>query len=110
MTALAGPIRTAVRESSLVAVLGQLDTASIRILADAHPRGRSAPAFAVLLDVASWRNPEAQGTPELDAAAAVLRNAGWRVTKVRCGEPTALAWQMLLSGFTSSARTTPVLR
>lgn len=110
LTALAGPIRSAVRESSLVAVLGRVDTASLRILADAHPRGRSAPAFAVLLDVATWRNPEGDGTPELDAAAAVLRNAGWRVTKVRCGDPTALAWEMLLSGFTSSARTTPVLR
>jgi uncharacterized protein (DUF58 family) len=110
LTALAAPIRTAVRESSLVAVLGRLDPASVRILADAHPRGRSAPAFAVLLDVATWRDPDAEGSAELEATAAVLRNAGWRVTKVRCGDTTALAWQVLLSGFASSARATAVLR
>jgi uncharacterized protein (DUF58 family) len=110
LTPLAAPIRTAVRESSLVAVLGRLDAASIRILADAHPRGRSASALAVLLDVATWRDPDAAASSELDAAAAVLRNAGWRVAKVRCGDSTALAWEVLLSGFASSSRTTAVLR
>ncbi len=110
LTAMGGSIRTSVRDSSLVAVLGRIDAASLRILADAHPRGRSSPAFAILLDVDTWRNPDAEGAPEIDAAAAVLRSAGWRVTKVRCGDPTALAWQLLLSGFTTSARVTAVLR
>jgi len=110
LTVLGGPIRSAVRDSSLIAVLGRLDVNSLRILADAHPRGRSSPAFAILLDVDTWRHPEAAGSTELDAAAAVLRNAGWRVTKVRQGDTTALAWQVLLSGFASSARGTAVLR
>jgi uncharacterized protein (DUF58 family) len=107
---LAGEIRSAARDSSLVAVLGRLDAASLRVLADAHPRGRSSPAFAVLLDVATWRDPEGGGVPELDAAAAVLRNAGWRVTRAACGDTTALAWQLLLAGYTGSLRTTAALR
>ena len=109
---LAGTVRTAVRESSLVAVLGRLDPQSLRILADAHPRGRSVPACALLLDVATWRDPEREdgAAPELAAEAAVLRNAGWRVATVRCGEPTALAWQVLMSGFAGSMRSSPVLR
>ena len=110
LSGLAGPIRTTVRESALIAVLGRLDAASLRVLADAHPRGRSSPAFAILLDVATWRKPDAGGSPELDAAAEVLRSAGWRVTKVRCGEPTALAWEVLMAGFAGSARTQAALR
>jgi uncharacterized protein (DUF58 family) len=110
LNALGGSVRTAVRDSSLIAVLGRLDTVSLRVLADVHPRGRSSPAFAVLLDVATWRNPDAEPDPQLDAGAAVLRNAGWRVTTVRCGDPIGLAWQLLLSGFSSSVRTTAILR
>jgi uncharacterized protein (DUF58 family) len=105
-----GSIRSAVRESSLIAVLGRVDAGSLRILADAHPRGRSSPAFAILLDVDTWRDPESGGAPEIDAAASVLRNAGWRVTKVRCGDTTSLAWQLLLSGFASSMRAAVPLR
>jgi uncharacterized protein (DUF58 family) len=110
LSPLAGQIRSAVRESSFVAVLGRLDTASLRMLADAHPRGRSSPAFALLLDVETWRDPEAPDTREVQSAAAVLRNAGWRVAVARCGDTTPQAWQMLLAGFVSSARATPVLR
>jgi uncharacterized protein (DUF58 family) len=106
----ASAIRTAARDSSLVAVLGRLDPASLRTLADAHPRGRSSPAFAMLLDVDTWRDPDAENAPEVDAAAVVLRNAGWRVTTVRCGDTSPHAWQLLLAGFASSARTTAVLR
>jgi hypothetical protein len=91
-------------------VLGRLDPTSLRLLADAHPLGRSSPAFAIMLDVNTWRDPESGGTPEVDAAAAVLRNAGWRVAKVSCGESIGLAWQVLLSGFASSARATAALR
>jgi uncharacterized protein (DUF58 family) len=106
LTGLGAGIRTAARDSALIAVLGRLDAGSLRILADAHPRGRQSPAFAILLDVTTWRDPEAPGSPEVDAAAEVLRNAGWRVTKVRCGESTALAWRLLMSGFAGSERTT----
>jgi uncharacterized protein (DUF58 family) len=110
LTPLASAVRSAVRDSSFVAVLGRLDGASLRMLADAHPRGRSSPAFALLLDVDSWYDPEAPATREVASAAGVLRNAGWRVTTVRCGDTTPQAWQLLLAGFVSSARATPVLR
>jgi len=110
LSVLAGSIRSAVRDSSLVAVLGKLDPNSLRMLADAHPRGRSSPAFAILLDVDTWRDPEAPANPSVDASGAVLRNAGWRVTTIRQGETTALAWELLLSGFASNARGSAVIR
>ena len=87
LTPLAATMRTAARDSALIAVLGRLDPASLRTLADAHPRGRSSPAFALLLDVETWRDPEAAaGASTPRSAAEVLRNAGWRVTTVRCGD------------------------
>jgi uncharacterized protein (DUF58 family) len=110
LAALGGAVRAAVRDSALVAILGRLDPESLRILADAHPRGRSSPAFAVLMDVATWRHPDAGGGPQIDAAAEVLRNAGWRVTKVSCGQPTALAWRLLMAGFAGADRQTAALR
>jgi uncharacterized protein (DUF58 family) len=112
LTAMAGQIRSAARDSSLIAVLGRLDPATLRTLADAHPRGRSSPAFGLLLDVDTWRDPDPDGTrrTEVAAGAAVLRNAGWRVTVVRHGETTPEAWQVLLAGFATSARTSAALR
>ena len=110
LTVLASSIRSAVRDSSMVAVLGKLDPNSLRMLADAHPRGRSSPAFAILLDVDTWRDPDSAANPSVDASAAVLRNAGWRVTTIRQGETTALAWEILLAGFASNARGSAVIR
>jgi uncharacterized protein (DUF58 family) len=112
LTVMAGQIRAAARDSSLIAVLGRLDPATLRVLADAHPRGRSSPAFGLLLDVDTWRDPDPAGTrrTEVTAGAAVLRNAGWRVTVVRHGDTTPEAWQILLAGFTTSARTSGALR
>ena len=110
LTPMAASVRSAARDSALVAVLGRLDPASLRMLADAHPRGRSSPAFALLLDVETWRDPDAQTSKHTESAAMVLRNAGWRVSTVRCGDTTPQAWQMLLAGFATSARITPVLR
>jgi uncharacterized protein (DUF58 family) len=103
LTAMAGPLRAAARDSALVAILGRLDPVTLRTLADAHPRGRSSPALALLLDVDTWRDPElpAVGRP-VHPAAEVLRNAGWRVTTVRGGDPTARAWQLLLGGATGA--------
>ena len=63
-----------------------------------------------MLDVDSWRDPDAGHTPGFDASVGVLRNAGWRVATVRCGSPTALAWEVLLSGYGISARVTAALR
>jgi len=94
-----------------VAVLGRLEPVTLRTLADAHPRGRSAPALAMLLDVDTWRDPELPaGGRAVNAAAEVLRNAGWRVTVVRCGDPTALAWQLLLAGSASGVRAPAAVR
>jgi uncharacterized protein (DUF58 family) len=100
LTPMAGPLRTAARDSALIAILGDLDPVTLRTLADAHPRGRSSPAFAMLLDVETWADPElpAEGRP-VAAAADVLRSAGWRATVVRCGDSTAFAWQLLMAGF-----------
>jgi uncharacterized protein (DUF58 family) len=111
LTPIAGEVRTAARDSSLVAVLGRLDPVTLRMLADAHPRGRVSPAFALILDVDTWADPDSENDhPEVAAAASVLRNAGWRVAVVRHGEPIAQAWQLLLAGYDSSARTAAVLR
>jgi hypothetical protein len=103
LTPMAGPLRTAARDSALIAILGELDPVTLRTLADAHPRGRSSPAFAMLLDVETWVDPELppEGRPVF-AAADVLRSAGWRATVVRCGDSTSLAWQVLMAGFAGS--------
>lgn len=112
LSAIAGALRSAARESALVAILGRLDPPALRQIADAHPRGRSAPALALLLDVDSWadgpdsrRRSAARPDGDPDSAAAVLRNAGWRVTVVRQGMTMPAAWQVLLAGFASTART-----
>jgi uncharacterized protein (DUF58 family) len=110
LTPLAASVRSAVRESSCIAVLGRLDGTSLRMLADAHPRGRSSPASALLLDAETWRDPELPASPEVKSAAVVLRNAGWRVAIARCGDTTPQAWQTLLAGYVTSARTLPVFR
>ena len=135
LATLATPLRAAARDSALVAVLGRLSPEDLRLLADAQPRARSAPALALLLDVDSWAGPppsssdsgvggdpdgDSAGDPDRDsefsfasvesgevgsdpgssvhASAALLRNAGWRVTVVRRGTTTAQAWRLLLPG------------
>ena len=47
-------IASLARESTVVAVLGDLDAASLRLLAEIHPRGSATTAIALLLDTASW--------------------------------------------------------
>ncbi len=102
---LGGLVRTAARDSALVAVLGAVDAATLRLLADVRPRGASVPAFAMLLDVESWADPDADATGDAaevdaatrpEAAAAVLRAAGWRVVIVRRDDSVAGAWRTLL--------------
>jgi hypothetical protein len=72
------------------------------MLADAQPRARSVPALALLLDVDTWVVPteEARAEPasQVEASAALLRGAGWRVAVVRRGMTTAQAWRLLLVG------------
>jgi uncharacterized protein (DUF58 family) len=96
-------LRSAMRDSTVVAVLGRLDDASLHALADAHPRGSATPAFAVLLDVDSWR----EGPPADEDAAPIwtqqsrrvaetLRAAGWWVVPARSTDSVSAVWTRLL--------------
>ncbi|GAB2461768.1 DUF58 domain-containing protein [Jatrophihabitans fulvus] len=103
LTPMAAQLRAAARESSLLAVLGRLDAATLNLLVSATPRGRSAP-HALLIDTASWTAPgrgrtvrEGDPTSDVRAAATALGHAGWRVAIVRRGTTTAQAWQLLSS-------------
>jgi uncharacterized protein (DUF58 family) len=102
LSSVAGLVRSAARDSALVAVLGLLDSTSLRVLADAHPRGAAVPAFALLLDTQTWLSPPVAGAAAVavsapcDTAARVLRAAGWNVVVVGCGETTPSVWQNLL--------------
>ncbi len=112
LTGLSDLIRAAARDSALVAVLGRLSSADIRLLCNAHPRGRTTPALALLLDVDSWAtSPSTDGLPSpAEAAAGVLRSAGWRVHVVRQGIALPHAWQLLMAGVGRSSTVTAVLR
>lgn len=107
-----GVLRAASRDSTVIAVVGRLDAVSVRALAAAHARGRSSPAYALLLDVDSWSSGRAGGAPggDLPRVAALLRNAGWRVVVVRCGDTIEQAWRLLMAGTDVAARRTAVLR
>ncbi len=89
------------RESTVIAVLGDLDPASLRMLADVHPRGSATTALAIVLDTATWAyGREAPPTPETApcfTTARILRAAGWQVTIARCGDSVGSAWRALLS-------------
>ncbi|MGH8862463.1 MAG: DUF58 domain-containing protein [Jatrophihabitantaceae bacterium] len=96
------------RESTLIAVLGELDSHSLRMLAGVHPRATSTGALALVLDTGTWRDgPGGAGAPTTGRVAQVLRAAGWRVHLVRCGDSVAHATQLLLEpdAARSSART-----
>ncbi|PZS32403.1 MAG: DUF58 domain-containing protein [Pseudonocardiales bacterium] len=102
LSSIAGLARSAARDSALIAVLGLLDSTSLRVLAEAHPRGAAIPAFALLLDTQTWLSPPPSGvaaagiSTDCDIAARVLRAAGWSVVVVGCGQTTPAAWQNLL--------------
>jgi uncharacterized protein (DUF58 family) len=86
----------AARQSAMVAILGEVDADSLRMLVSAHPRGTTAPAVALLLDTATWRG--AGGEPDAPSrrAARALSAAGWRVAVVAHGTPIADAWSQAL--------------
>jgi uncharacterized protein (DUF58 family) len=88
------------RESTLIAVLGEVDSMSLRQLAGVHPRGTSTSAHALLLDTSTWAfGPDVAPPTESRAqnAARVLRSAGWQAVVVRCGDSVADAVGMLLA-------------
>ena len=62
----------------MIAIVGRLDPVSLRTLTQIHPRGAVAPAFAIVLDTASWADPDA-ADPTWANAAATLRASGWTV-------------------------------
>jgi hypothetical protein len=104
---LLGPIT---RESTLIAVLGDLDPASLRMLAGVHPRGTSSTAYAVLLDTETWARAVAHrdvnGANNPDRAlnsARVLRAAGWQVVVGRRDDKVAQTLQNALAPRTSGA-------
>jgi uncharacterized protein (DUF58 family) len=104
LTPVAGVVRAAARDSALVAVLGRLEPASLRALADAHPRGSSVPALAILLDTITWIGEGDMAAQAGDAAehcaatGRVLTAAGWRVVIARRGDSTVNVWRLLLRG------------
>ena len=107
LSPFADPLRAAGRDSVMIAVLGRLDPVSLRLLADAHPRGSSIPAFAVLLDVDTWRDPLADPSAECAASAHALRSVGWRAVIATSADETPQMWGALMR---SSARDQRVAR
>ncbi|MBV9593958.1 MAG: DUF58 domain-containing protein [Actinobacteria bacterium] len=117
----AEPLRRVGRESTLLAVLGTLDSVSLRLLTDAHPRGAASPAFAIVLDVDSWSNgvrttagsPASFGSASWRPQAEVLRSSGWMVAPARRTDTAAAVWSALLGqrpsgSVTTAAATVPV--
>jgi uncharacterized protein (DUF58 family) len=110
LTAIGGALRAASRDAALIAILGRLDAASARTLADIRPRGSTVPAYAMLLDTATWSDgpSDAQlGDPPdgpagddaaLAAASRALQAAGWTVVTVRASDGIADVWTALLRG------------
>jgi uncharacterized protein (DUF58 family) len=97
LTGLDGHLRLAARDSTVIAVLGRLDRASLRMLADAHPRGSAIPAFAILLDTATWVEGGLAGTAEWRQTLSTLRAAGWWAVPARRGDAIADVWTALLT-------------
>jgi uncharacterized protein (DUF58 family) len=97
-------LRHAMRDSTVVAVLGGLDDANVHALADAHPRGSATPAFAILLDVGSWATPAEPGSDAVGSiwteggrrVAETLRAAGWWVVPARSSDSIPAVWTRLL--------------
>jgi uncharacterized protein (DUF58 family) len=100
LTPFDGALRALSQDSTVIAVLGEIDPVTLDVLSQVHPRGTSRTAIALLLDVMSWSaGPSADAaeapttpSPRCAAAANVLRSAGWKTSVVRCGDTIAHAW------------------
>jgi uncharacterized protein (DUF58 family) len=105
LTPFDGALSGLSRESTVVAVLGEIDKASLGILSKVHPRGTSRSALALILDTATWaEGPAAPPSPETAqcwTAARVLNAAGWQTAVISCGTPLDQAWQRVSSRLTS---------
>jgi uncharacterized protein (DUF58 family) len=97
LAGLVDPLRDAGRDATLIAVLGRLDAASLRLLTQIHPRGAAVAAFAVLIDTSTWRDPERDGNdPAWTNTAAVLRASGWWVARAARGDSIPAVWSALV--------------
>jgi uncharacterized protein (DUF58 family) len=87
------------RDSTLFAVLGRLDEASIRLLS--KERRSPGSAIALLLDTASWgSSAESSSQRARDAyelARVRLTGAGWRVAPIRRGDSMEKIWAQLIN-------------
>jgi uncharacterized protein (DUF58 family) len=99
--ALDGLLAPIARESTVIAILGELDARSLHQLAGVHPRGASTAALALLLDTGTWAlgpgSQEALSSEQVRNAARVLRSAGWQTLIVRCGDTVADSLQRMLT-------------
>jgi uncharacterized protein (DUF58 family) len=79
----------------LVAVAGRLSAAQARKLAAS--RRDAGTAMALLLAVPTWagRHGDGRNLDEADAAAAILRAAGWRAVTISAETPLRVAWERL---------------
>jgi uncharacterized protein (DUF58 family) len=110
LTGLDGHLRLAARDSTVIALLGRLDRASLRMLTDAHPRGSAIPAFAIVLDTATWVDGGLPATAEWTETISALRSAGWWTVPARRGDAIGDIWTRLLTQrpTTRAARQMPV--
>ncbi len=107
LSRLVAPLRAAARDSTVVSVFGALSEPDATAVAATRARGSAVPAFAILLDSASWRfvdtgSPQAAdlaayGSARAVAAAEILRAAGWWAIVARCGDSIGGIWSRLLS-------------
>jgi uncharacterized protein (DUF58 family) len=98
-------VRERARDGLVVAVIGSLDPGYVEKVA-AVRNGRGT-ALALIVDAAAWPGPRrtAEDGARLDAGAALLRAAGWRVVVCGPGEDLPAAWRALARGH-GPARTT----
>ena len=92
LTPFQGALRALSQDSTVIAVLGEIDPATLDVLGQVHPRGTSRTALALLIDATTWMRDDEPPSSRCAAAAAVLRSAGWQTTIVRCGDSIAQAW------------------
>ena len=87
------------RDSTLFAVLGKLDEASIRLLSKERRSPGSAIAF--LLDTVSWASAAELSRPAAhdgyELARVRLTGAGWRVVPIRRGDSMEKIWAQLVN-------------
>jgi hypothetical protein len=101
LTPFSGVVASLARESTVIAVVGDLDPASLRLLAEIHPRGSAATAMAIVVDTATWAYgvdaPASLPTAPCFATARILGSAGWQVGIARCGDSVSGVWRSMLA-------------